>query len=88
MEKYRVEGIVEVIISTCIELSDKELETLDKSWISKRKRIEAILRDKIHIENFEGNGGTDKLIGVVGRDNAIRYDGRSTPKLINISKLV
>jgi len=87
-ERYQVEATLEVIITTCVELSGKELENLDTNWQQKRRRLEALLRDRIHVANYPGNGGTDKLVGVIGRDNTIRCDERYQPKLINIQKIV
>ena len=88
MERYRVEATLEVIVSTCIELSDSELEKLDDSWVRKRRYLEALLRDRLHVESYDGNGGRDKLIGVVGRENSIRCDSRYHPKLVNIQKIM
>jgi len=88
MQRYKVEATLEVIVSTCVELSDDDIDALDSNWTQKRRRIEALLRDKLVVESFDGNGGHDKLIGVVGRENSIRCDDKYVPKLINVQKII
>ncbi len=67
MKKYRVFGHTTVTVSTVIEIPD-DVE-LDEDEIYERARNEFD-----GISAFAGNGGTDKIIGVDGREDSISAD--------------
>ena len=87
MERYKVNSVIEVTVSTYVNLEADELKQIEGDDLAKRKKLEALARDKMRIESYEGNGGHDKLIGVIGRDNAIKYDKRYIPRLIDIQRM-
>ncbi len=67
MKKYRVYGNVNVLVETFVEIPDDE--KLDEDEILARAYDEFQ-----GISSFCGNGGTDKLIGVNGENDALQAD--------------
>ena len=57
MKKYIVTGYANVVVEVTVEAENKE-EAIEKAY------------DNVSIDNYCGNGGTDKLIGVCDTDEA------------------
>lgn len=57
MKKYIVTGYASVTVEVTVEAENKE-EAIKKAY------------DNVSIDNYCGNGGTDKLIGVCDTDEA------------------
>lgn len=57
MKKYIVTGYANVVVEVTVEAENKE-EAIEKAY------------DNVSIDNYCGNGGTDKLIGVCNTDEA------------------
>ena len=57
MKKYTVTGYIEVTIEVTVEAENEE-EAIEKAY------------DNVSIDNYYGNGGVDKLIGVCDTDEA------------------
>lgn len=57
MKKYTVTGYANVVVEVTVE-ADNEEEAIQKAY------------DNVSIDNYCGNGGTDKLIGVCDSDEA------------------
>ena len=58
MKKYIITGYTEVTVEVTVEAENEE-EAIEKAY------------DNVSIDNYCGNGGTDKLIGVCDTDEAI-----------------
>lgn len=56
-EKYIITGYTEVTVEVTVEAENEE-EAIEKAY------------DNVSIDNYCGNGGTDKLIGVCNTDEA------------------
>ena len=57
MKKYTVTGYANVVVEVTVEAENEE-EAIEKAY------------DNVSIDNYFGNGGTDKLIGVCNTDEA------------------
>ena len=57
MKKYIITGYTEVTVEVTVEAENEE-EAIEKAY------------DNVSIDNYCGNGGTDKLIGVCNTDEA------------------
>lgn len=57
MKKYIVTGYTRVTVEVTVEAKNEE-EAIEKAY------------DNVGIDNYCGNGGTDKLIGVCNTDEA------------------
>lgn len=57
MKKYTVTGYANVVVEVTVEAENKG-EAIKKAY------------DNVSIDNYCGNGGTDKLIGVCDTDEA------------------
>lgn len=57
MQKYTVTGYANVVVEVTVEAENEE-EAIEKAY------------DNVSIDNYYGNGGTDKLIGVCDTDEA------------------
>ena len=57
MKKYTVTGYANVVVEVMVEAENEE-EAIQKAY------------DNVSIDNYCGNGGTDKLIGVCDTDEA------------------
>lgn len=57
MKKYTVTGYANVVVEVTVEAENKE-EAIEKAY------------DNVSIDNYCGNGGKDKLIGVCDTDEA------------------
>lgn len=57
MKKYTVTGYANIVVEVTVEAENKE-EAIEKAY------------DNVSIDNYCGNGGTDKLIGVCDTDEA------------------
>ena len=57
MKKYTVTGYANVVVEVTVEAENKE-EAIEKAY------------DNVSIDNYFGNGGVDKLIGVCDTDEA------------------
>ena len=57
MKKYTVTGYVNVVVEVMVEAENEE-EAIQKAY------------DNVSIDNYYGNGGVDKLIGVCDTDEA------------------
>lgn len=57
MKKYIITGYTEVTVEVTVE-AENEKEAIEKAY------------DNVSIDNYCGNGGTDKLIGVCNTDEA------------------
>lgn len=57
MKKYTVTGYANVVVEVTVEAENEE-EAIEKAY------------DNVSIDNYYGNGGTDKLIGVCDTDEA------------------
>jgi hypothetical protein len=57
MKKYIVTGYTRVIVEVTVE-AENEKEAIEKAY------------DNVSIDNYCGNGGTNKLIGVCDTDEA------------------
>ena len=57
MTKYIITGYTEVTIEVTVEAANEE-EAIEKAY------------DNVSIDNYFGNGGVDKLIGVCDTDEA------------------
>ena len=57
MKKYTVTGYANVVVEVTVEAENKE-EAIEKAY------------DNVSIDNYCGNGGVDKLIGVCDSDEA------------------
>lgn len=57
MKKYIVTGYTRVTVEVTVEAENEE-EAIEKAY------------DNVSIDNYCGNGGTDKLIGVCNTDEA------------------
>ena len=57
MKKYIITGYTEVTIEVTVEAENEE-EAIEKAY------------DNVSIDNYFGNGGVDKLIGVCDTDEA------------------
>ena len=58
MKKYTVTGYANVVVEVTVEAENKE-EAIEKAY------------DNVSIDNYFGNGGVDKLIGVCDTDEAM-----------------
>ncbi len=70
-KKYSVNGSTTVTVYTTVKLEDSEIEGLDEDEIE--LLIEEKALDQMSLDNYCGNGGVDKLVGVVG-DSSIEID--------------
>lgn len=57
MKKYTVTGYANVVVEVTVEAENEE-EAIEKAY------------DNVGIDNYCGNGGTDKLIGVCNTNEA------------------
>lgn len=57
MKKYTVTGYANVVVEVTVEAENEE-EAIKKAY------------DNVGIDNYYGNGGVDKLIGVCNTDEA------------------
>ena len=57
MKKYTVTGYANVVVEVTVEAENEE-EAIEKAY------------DNVSIDNYCGNGGIDKLIGVCNTDEA------------------
>ena len=57
MKKYTVTVYAQVVVEVTVEAENEE-EAIEKAY------------DNVSIDNYCGNGGTDKLIGVCNTDEA------------------
>ena len=57
MKKYTVTGYAQVVVEVTVEAENEE-EAIEKAY------------DNVSIDNYYGNGGVDKLIGVCDTDEA------------------
>lgn len=57
MKKYTVTGYANVVVEVTVETENEE-EAIEKAY------------DNVGIDNYCGNGGTDKLIGVCNTNEA------------------
>ena len=57
MKKYTVTGYANVVVEVTVEAENEE-EAIEKAY------------DSVSIDNYCGNGGTDKLIGVCDTNEA------------------
>lgn len=57
MKKYTVTGYANVVVEVTVEAENEE-EAIEKAY------------DNVSIDNYCGNGGKDKLIGVCNTDEA------------------
>ena len=57
MKKYTVTGYANVVVEVTVEAENEE-EAIQKAY------------DNVSIDNYYGNGGVDKLIGVCDTDEA------------------
>ena len=57
MKKYTVTGYAQVVVEVTVEAENEE-EAIQKAY------------DNVSIDNYYGNGGVDKLIGVCDTDEA------------------
>lgn len=57
MKKYIVTGYANVVVEVTVDAENKE-EAIEKAY------------DNVSIDNYCGNGGKDKLIGVCNTDEA------------------
>lgn len=57
MKKYTVTGYANVVVEVTVEAENEE-EAIEKAY------------DNVSINNYCGNGGVDKLIGVCNTDEA------------------
>ena len=57
MKKYTVTGYANVVVEVTVEAENEE-EAIEKAY------------DNVGIDNYCGNGGVDKLIGVCNTDEA------------------
>lgn len=57
MKKYTVTGYANVVVEVTVEAENEE-EAIKKAY------------DNVSIDNYCGNGGTDKIIGVCDTDEA------------------
>ena len=57
MKKYTVTGYANVVVEVTVEAENEE-EAIEKAY------------DNVSIDNYFGNGGVDKLIGVCDTDEA------------------
>lgn len=57
MKKYTVTGYANVVVEVTVEAENEE-EAIEKAY------------DNVSIDNYYGNGGVDKLIGVCDTDEA------------------
>lgn len=57
MKKYTVTGYANVVVEVTVEAENEE-EAIEKAY------------DNVGIDNYCGNGGVDKLIGVCDTDEA------------------
>ena len=57
MKKYIITGYTKVTVEVTVEAENEE-EAIEKAY------------DNVSIDNYCGNGGTDKLIGVCNTDEA------------------
>lgn len=57
MKKYTVTGYANVVVEVTVEAENEE-EAIEKAY------------DNVGIDNYCGNGGTDKIIGVCDTDEA------------------
>ena len=57
MKKYTVTGYANVVVEVTVEAENEE-EAIEKAY------------DNVSIDNYYGNGGADKLIGVCDTDEA------------------
>ena len=57
MKKYTVTGYANVVVEVMVEAENEE-EAIEKAY------------DNVSIDNYYGNGGVDKLIGVCDTDEA------------------
>ena len=57
MKKYIVTGYANVVVEVTVEAENEE-EAIEKAY------------DNVSIDNYYGNGGVDKLIGVCDTDEA------------------
>lgn len=67
MKKYRVFGNTNVVVTTVIEIPDNEELTEDEIYARAYETFEGV-------SSFAGNGGTDKLVGVNGKEDTIDAD--------------
>ena len=58
MKKYIVTGYANVVVEVTVEAENEE-EAFEKAY------------DNVSIDNYYGNGGVDKLIGVCDTDEAM-----------------
>lgn len=68
MKRYRVYGTVTVTVETLVEMPDNKDYSEEEVFAKAEEEFEGI-------DNYAGNGGIDKLIGVVNDDDSIQSDG-------------
>ena len=65
MKRYRVYGHMNVVVTTIVESKDDLLE--EEVYTKALENFEGIT-------NYAGNGGTDKLVGVINENDTIISD--------------
>lgn len=67
MKKYRVVGNISVTVETFVEMPDDKEYDEEEVFAKAYEEFQGV-------DNYAGNGGTDKLIGVNNADDALQAD--------------
>lgn len=70
-EKYRVYGTLTVTVEIFVEMPDNKEYSEEEVFAKAQEVFKGI-------DNYAGNGGADKLIGVVNDDDSIQADDEVT----------
>jgi hypothetical protein len=94
MKRFRVDATLQVGVSTIVELSDEEAkglehiqENIDLSGYVEDHVIRERAMEQFNVSGYVGNGGLDKLIGVVGRNNTIYCNDMESLEIVDIDPI-
>jgi len=91
MKRYRVDATLQVCVSTIVELSDEEAKGLEN--IQENEDLGGYVEDHVigerameqfYVSGYAGNGGSNKLIGVVGRNNTIYCNDMDSLEIVDV----
>lgn len=68
MKKYRVFGNISVTVETFVEMPEGKEYDEEEIFAKAYEEFQGI-------DNYAGNGGIDKLVGVNNEDDALQADG-------------
>lgn len=94
MKRFRVDATLQIGLSTVVELSDEEAKDLEKlkdgvdlGEYAKDHLVGDRAMEQFYVTGYAGNGGCDKLIGVVGRNNTIYCNDLDSLEIVDVEPI-